>query len=35
MKIIKFPVKNGGEKDKVVFIYEGKGALDLTKLFLD
>lgn len=34
MKIIKFSIKNGGEKDKVTFLYVGKGALDVTKLFL-
>ena len=33
-KVIEFPIENGGEKDKVVFRYEGKGALDLTKLIL-
>ena len=34
IKVIEFPVENGGEKDKVVFVYEGKGALDLIKLIL-
>ena len=32
--VIEFPVKNGGEKDQVTFIYEGKGALNLRKLIL-
>ena len=33
-KVIEFPIENGGEKDKVVFVYEGKGALELIKLIL-
>jgi hypothetical protein len=33
-KVIEFPVENGGEKDQVTFIYEGKGAIDLIKLIL-
>ena len=34
-QIIEFPVEKGGEKDKVTFIYEGKGALNLLKLILE
>ena len=34
-KVIEFPVEKGGEKDKVTFIYEGKGALNLLKLILE
>ena len=34
-QIIEFPVEKGGEKDKVTFIYEGKGALNLYKLILE
>ena len=34
-QIIEFPVEKGGEKDKVTFIYEGKGALNLFKLILE
>ena len=33
-KVIEFPIENGGEKDQVTFIYEGKGAIDLIKLIL-
>jgi len=33
-KVIEFPIEKGGEKDMVVFRYEGKGALNLTKLIL-
>ena len=32
--VIEFPVKDGGEKDRVLFVYEGKGALNLRKLIL-
>ena len=34
-QVIEFPVEKGGEKDKVTFIYEGKGALNLLKLILE
>ena len=33
-KVIVFPVEKGGERDQVTFVYEGKGALNLTKLIL-
>ena len=34
-KVIVFPIEKGGEKDQVTFVYEGKGALNLTKLILE
>ena len=34
-KVVAFPVENGGEKEQVSFVYEGKGALNLTKLILE
>ena len=33
-KVIEFPIEKGGNKDMVVFRYEGKGAINLTKLIL-
>ena len=32
--LISFPIENGGEKEEVSFVYEGKGALNLRTLIL-
>ena len=32
--IIEFPIADGGDKEQISFVYEGKGALNLIRLIL-